>query len=151
MYEGSLGVALFFAALGKTTNDTEFIQLALSSLKPLLMVLQEEKDVTHSEYFVEMNGILGYGSIVYTLVRIAKILKNEMLLSASEKVAAMITPDLITNDQQFDIIGGVAGTILGLIALYDVFPNQKLKNQITLCGEHLLNNRVSSIGDKLRL
>lgn len=144
LYEGSLGVALFFAALGKITNDTEFIQLALSSLKPSLMLLQEEKDVTHSEHFVGMNGILGYGSIVYTLVRIAKILENEMLLSASEKVAAMITPELITNDQQFDIIGGVAGTILGLIALYDVFPNSKIKNQITLCGEHLLNNRVSS-------
>jgi type 2 lantibiotic biosynthesis protein LanM len=143
LFEGSLGVALFLAAVGRIANKTNFIELSLSSLKPLLLLLKEE-NFEHFSQAIGVTGTFGCSSIIYALVQIGKILDESTLLDAAKQIAAMIKPELITADKQFDVIGGVAGTILSLIALYDILPAQALENQIATCGHHLLNNRVHS-------
>ncbi|GAB6180907.1 hypothetical protein JCM14036_22260 [Desulfotomaculum defluvii] len=56
----------------------------------------------------------------------------------------MITPELIYNDQIFDIMSGSAGTILGLIPLYKATGQEEVLYKAVICGKHLLNKRVTS-------
>lgn len=142
LYDGSCGVALFLAALAKVTGNSEWHDLALRTLQPLCKALQDSspENVARLIRRVGMSGATGLSSTVYSLARISQLLQEPALLQDSVKVAALITPDLIAADQSFDIMAGVAGAILGLLALPEA-----IGLEIALaCGEHLLKYQSNS-------
>ena len=143
LYDGSCGVALFLAALAKVTGVTEFHDLALNALQPLRQDLQRGTlaNVSKIFYVGESNG---FGSIIYGLVRASYFLDESVILEDSEQIAALITSDMIAADNQFDIISGSAGTILGLLALHNICANSGALEKAIACGYHLLGNRVIS-------
>jgi type 2 lantibiotic biosynthesis protein LanM len=146
LYDGCCGVALFLAALTKITSDSEWYDLCLGALQPLRQILQDS-DPESQQKFVKQIGIggaIGLGSIVYSLVRISQFLDDAALLEDAKQAASLITPDSIAADQQFDILSGAAGAILGLLALHQVTADSGILAQVIKCAHHLLSQRVVS-------
>lgn len=146
LYDGVCGVALFLAALEKITSDGGWHYLALSSLQHLRKTLQDTDSKSQSKIIkqIGIGGAFGLGSIIYSLVRISQFLNEPELLDSARLAASLITPESIADDRQFDTMGGTAGAILGLLALYQATINPSVLEQAIACGYHLLDNRITS-------
>jgi type 2 lantibiotic biosynthesis protein LanM len=144
LFDGSCGVALFLAALKKVTGNTEFHNLALAALQPIRRHLQRTESRQKLAGDLGIGGAVGLGSIAYTLARISQFLNEPGILENARQAAYLITPERIAVEQQFDIIGGVAGAILGLLPVYDLTIDPGIWERAIACGNQLLNNRVVS-------
>ena len=147
MYDGSCGVALFLAALEKVTHIARFRDLFLGAIQFMRKDLQSLALTQNCQGIakgIEIGGATGLGSIIYVLVRISQFLDDQSLFDDAQKAASLISPDLITADNRFDIISGSAGVILGLLALYKTSADSEIVEKAITCGHHLLNNRVVS-------
>jgi len=60
------------------------------------------------------------------------------VLADAHLAATLFTSDLIAADKQFDIVGGNAGAILGLLRLYRDSASSEVLERATKCGDHLL-------------
>lgn len=146
LYDGGVGISLFLAALNKVTGDSQWRDISLLSLQTLRQGIQQ-LTVEIGEKWAKQLGIGGgdgLASLIYGLVRISQLLDEPSLLQDARTIMKLITPELITSDQIFDVVGGSAGTILGLLALLEVedeqIPSPALELAIA-CGEHLLENQ----------
>jgi type 2 lantibiotic biosynthesis protein LanM len=147
LYDGSCGVALFLAALEKVTHIARFRDLFLGAIQFMRKDLQSLALTQNCQGIakgIEIGGATGLGSIIYVLVRISQFLDDQSLFDDAQKAASLISPDLITADNRFDIISGSAGVILGLLALYKTSADSEIVEKAITCGHHLLNNRVVS-------
>jgi type 2 lantibiotic biosynthesis protein LanM len=149
LYDGCVGISLFLAALAKVTDDSQWRDLALSSLHPLRYVLQELTIDTNHKVVDQLGigGGDGLGSAIYGLVRISQLLDEPSLLKEASQVAKLITPELIMADRIFDVVGGTAGTMLGLLTLLEGEEHVKDAPGLELaiaCGQHLLNHQTGS-------
>lgn len=142
-YDGGCGIALFLTAIEKVTGTVEFSDLGLGALQSLYQDLQEPAFAQVLKE-IGIGGAVGYGSIIYALIRSSQFLKETALIQNAKQAASLITSDLIAADQNFDIISGSAGAILGLLALHNVSADQEVLEQAVACGYHLLEHRVAS-------
>ncbi|MEH2382707.1 MAG: type 2 lanthipeptide synthetase LanM family protein [Nostoc sp.] len=140
LYDGNCGIALFLAALARVTNNAQFRDLALGTLQPLQSSLQTSdlKDISSFAKELGIGGATGIASIVYSLVKISEFLDLPSLLEDAQRVANLIAEELIASDRKFDIIGGAAGAILGLLALYQKTEHTAVLQRAVDCGQHLL-------------
>jgi type 2 lantibiotic biosynthesis protein LanM len=148
LYDGRYGIALFLSALDYVTESDRFRRLALAALQPLKEV-SRGTGVTFTQRLAKSSGIggaTGLGSIIYSLVRIGSFLQDGVLLEVADQVANLITPAVIDSEQQLDVIGGSAGAILGLLALYGETKKPATLNTAIACGEHLILHQVSVDG-----
>ncbi|MEM7592879.1 MAG: type 2 lanthipeptide synthetase LanM family protein [Cyanobacteria bacterium P01_A01_bin.83] len=145
-YDGSSGVALFLSALAKVTESKEFRDLALGALQPIRNLLQNLNSIREQTIIkqIGIGGGKGIGSIIYTLVQSSHFLAEPLLLQDARQLALQIDPIAIAADKKFDIVSGTAGTILGLLALYDTTEDSTVLELAKSCGYHLLNHRVAS-------
>ncbi len=151
LYNGNCGIALFLAALDYLKGDKKFRDLTLGALQSLREVLQtaETLDILSAQKLAEgigLGGASGLGSIVYTLVKIGHFLKEPKLIADARRAANLITPELIATDQYLDILGGSAGAILGLLALYNETSDRAVLDKAVACGRHLLERQISVDG-----
>ncbi|MDF5728674.1 MAG: hypothetical protein PUP92_11725 [Rhizonema sp. PD38] len=91
-----------------------------------------------------MGGAVGLGSLIYALVRCSQFLGETTLMEDAKQLATLITPDLIAADRNLDITAGAAGTIMGLLTLYNAIAEQSVLTTAISCGEHLLKYRSQS-------
>jgi type 2 lantibiotic biosynthesis protein LanM len=143
LFDGSFGVASFLAALVQVTPQTEFRDLGLGALQSFR---QDLITALSTDFFKEIGigGSVGGGAIVYVLTRVSQFLDEPTLIEDATQVASLITYDIVAADKQFDIISGAAGAIQGLVALHNISPNSEVLEKAILCGDYLLNNRVTS-------
>lgn len=143
LYDGSLGIAIFYAAMGKVTQYDDYKEFSYATMALTTRWLyQVNGEIMRNK--VGIGGASGIGSIIYAYVTLSKLLDDPSLINHALLAASFITPKSIQADDLFDIIDGCSGTILGLIALYKVTGNEHILNKARWGGEHLLNNRVDS-------
>ena len=145
LYDGRCGIALFFAALYRITQEAQFQKLALDALHALRRQIQIP-DVEFQKRFARLAGIggtSGLGSLIYALVNISQFLDKTDLLVDAHSLAEFITPELIESDQDLDIIAGAAGALLSLLSLYRITHDATVLEKAVACGQHLLNQQVS--------
>jgi type 2 lantibiotic biosynthesis protein LanM len=140
LYGGSCGVALFFAAAGKVLERPEYAETAREALAPLLRLLRDGSSLTLGELGARLGpgAACGTGSVVYSLTRIARLLDDDALLDDARQAARLLTPEVILADRYFDVVGGLAGGILGLLALHEAAPHPDLLATARSCGDRLL-------------
>lgn len=149
LYDGCVGVSLFLAALAQVTGDSQWRDLSLTTLNPLRKVLQGLTSDTNQKLLKRLGigGAQGIASLIYGLVRISQLVDEPTLLQEAHEVTALITSEQITSDKTFDVVGGTAGTILGLLSLFaateKMTPSPVLELAIA-CGEHLLNHQAGN-------
>jgi lantibiotic modifying enzyme len=138
LYNGSSGIALFLAALHKADeSQKDYQELALAALKPVQDFLQYPCFFEH----MPLGATEGLGSLVYALVRISTFLDQAEPLQMAAQLAELIPEQMIARDRKLDVFAGTAGLILGLLALYELDPDPKLKSKALACGGHLLSSR----------
>ncbi|MFB2917597.1 type 2 lanthipeptide synthetase LanM family protein [Aerosakkonema funiforme] len=147
LYNGNSGIALFLAALDYVKGTNQFRELVMGALFSIRKFLQTF-DYESQRRFVRqgIGGGMGLGSLIYGLVTISQFLKEPALVEDAAKIANLITPELIAADQQFDIIYGAAGAILGLLSLYQHTQETNILERAINCGQHLLNHQVQVAG-----
>lgn len=143
LYSGSTGVALFFAALAQVTQDSQWHDFTLRILQPLRQKLYTQ-DFHQIAQNMGIGGAEGLGSLLYTFVKISQWLDEPLLIEEAVYIASFITHEQITTDTYLDVVAGVAGTILGLLTLYNATGDSGILKQAIACGEHLLQQRIIS-------
>jgi lantibiotic modifying enzyme len=121
LYSGTSGVALFLAALSATTERSVYAEYSLDSTRWLRDCLRT--DLAAQQFISQMRlGIGdGVGGVIYALVHIASLLRSDTDLDVASSVLPHFAPAGLSsqNDGGFGILSGVAGAILGLLALYE--------------------------------
>ena len=142
LYGGTCGVALFLAAVEKVTGGAGYRELALGAVQPLRQALRDYGNRTARD--MGMGGASGLGSVVYALTRVSQWLDEPALLEAARRAARLITAQHVTDDNALDIVGGAAGALLGLLAVYAVSPDEVVLDRAITCGQRLLQRRTES-------
>jgi type 2 lantibiotic biosynthesis protein LanM len=142
LYAGRAGVCLFLAGLAKITGEQKFQKVALGALSPLRQSLKKaevRQEVLRSEL-----GLLGIGGMIYNLVKTSQFLQEPSLLEEAQRLAKILTKDVIATDKKLDIIWGVAGAIPGLLNLYYQTGEPAILDIAITCGNHLLSQRSNT-------
>ena len=139
LYDGVCGIALFYAALAGITGKTSYRADALSTLRLLRVKLGSEEFFANTR----IGGMVGLGSILYTFVRVSRLIDEPELLGDANLIASRITEQRIRADDRFDVMHGAAGAILSLLVLYETEREPGVLKKAVQCGEHLLRNRTT--------
>jgi type 2 lantibiotic biosynthesis protein LanM len=140
LYDGTGGVALFLAALARIKGSSQLADLALTAISPIQEVLSNSTKEYTQDFAKELGigGASGVGSIIYYLVKISQLVETPKLCEDAMLAAQLITSEIIATDSKFDIVGGSAGAILGLLALYKQTGSAEVLQGAIACGQHLL-------------
>lgn len=142
LYDGSVGIALFLAALYYETKDKRWRKLALGAIQPLEFLLNNQELMPLFIDSIGIGGAVGLGSILYGLTKISQFLGENSLLITADRVARLITAEIIKADRVYDVLGGSAGAILSLLALHRITGKPHLLDRALQCGNHLLEQRT---------
>ncbi|WP_276299905.1 type 2 lanthipeptide synthetase LanM family protein [Halorussus lipolyticus] len=141
LYEGRVGIGLYSSALASVFGGDEYRSFAEEAVAPVLA------EVTAGDYEARKFGAChGVGSLVYGFTKMADLLGDDRYADAALELSTEITPEALERDDSYDLIGGTAGGILGLLALYDRVGDDALLERATAAGEYLLSNRIESDG-----
>lgn len=81
---------------------------------------------------------MGLGSLIYTLTTVAGLIRELALVDTARSLSTAINEDTIAADTVFDIMGGSAGALLGLAALYSAAPESATLARMEACGARLI-------------
>lgn len=130
LYDGLLGIGLFYAHLYNVTGKKEYKTLADKSLKTSLGMLFAVDKLSISAFY-------GYGSYVYVLSNYSFLFNDKSYLIEAKKILNKAI-DEVKNDQLLDYLGGSAGLIIMCIHLYKRTGDDYFLNVANHCGEFLL-------------
>lgn len=143
LYDGKLGIALFLAAVEQIRGDGEFRELCLGALQEFRQALpRSEQAVARLSSSLNLGLSAGLGGWIYSLTKIGQFLGDNSLLADAVDLAHSITPEGIASDCYLDILGGTAGTLLGLLALYQVVYDPVVLKCACCLGRYLLAQSV---------
>lgn len=140
LYSGSIGVALFLAAMDRAAPGCGYRDVVDGALLPVLRLL-DAHDVDSLLAAEGLGACHGLGGIVYGLTLVSDFLEESSYLEAARRMAAQITPERIAADEALDIEGGAAGAILGLMALYDRTGDEDVLDAARACGRSLVERQ----------
>lgn len=133
-YEGLCGICFYLAYLGHTTQEDRYTRLAKQALNTI-----RQQTTASQNYIKSVGAYSGWGGVIYMLVHLAALWKDPSLISEAEMMVTRL-PDLITQDNGFDLISGTAGCLAALLMLYHAHPTAQTLKVAALCGDHLLSH-----------
>lgn len=140
LFDGNAGIALYFAVLSQYTNDESFKNIALTSLSKIITIL--EKKYTNEVYskIDAQNGLTG---ILYTVLKISKILNNNYLYNLSYERL-----DYLLHILQQKSIDKMVDIKFDIISILDVFKREtediKIKQEImNFCNDKFSNEDMN--------
>jgi type 2 lantibiotic biosynthesis protein LanM len=143
LYGGTLGVAIFLAALAYTTREGRWAALAEQCTRKQLDQLQAP----------EMRAViqrmpLGIGSGVGSLIEgcrvLGELLRDERYLLSAGYFSDFASVAAAAKPMESDVLGGTAGGILALLNLYRAISAPELLERATNLGLALLEKRVQA-------
>ena len=136
LYSGLPGVALFLGFLGEIAGDPAATALARSALATLQLQMETRPDGA-PEREASIGAFQGLGGIVWTLAHLGHLWRDREILGTAEGLAERF-PAILERDEDLDLIGGSAGAILGLLALYEASGSERVLEIASRCGDRLL-------------
>lgn len=143
-YQGQGGIAVFLAAMEKALPGQGYRKVALAALRSLRQELRALEKPPREDGKVSLGGMAGLGSLVYALLTTGSLLQDQGLLEDAARMAGFLQSPVIREDSALDIVGGSAGAILSLLALYHQTKHEDVLNQAVTCGRHLLDRRIAA-------
>lgn len=132
LYDGLPGIILFFAYLSVVTCRDDYKHLGRRALVTLRRQLDQFAESA------SLGAYSGLGGIIYVLCHLGVLWDEDELLHDATKLVKRL-PAMIAKDAQFDIIGGSAGCLAGLLVLYQVMPSDDVRSAALQCGNHLVD------------
>ena len=139
-YNGACGIATFFAAHSRITQNPDSADLALAAIAYLRAELRGRR-ASRMGRVMGIGGATGLGSVIYGLSCISRLLDDDELIEDALGVAKLFSDELIASDKQLDVIGGSAGAILTLLRLYRDTEADEVLDRAVACGTHLLTQQ----------
>lgn len=143
VYHGRSGVALAAAALYAVTDDERYRRVVADLLDPVI------DDIDSGSPSFQLGGTAGVGSVIYGLSVVADLLDDERYRRRADDAVHLVTDDLIEADDDFDVMDGSAGTLLGLLAHHERHGGSAALERAKACGERLLEGRVTVGGHRV--
>jgi len=137
LYDGIPGVALFLAYLGAVTEEKRYTNLAKAALRTLQHQVRQNESLIKS-----IGGFSGWGGIIYTLSHLGVLWQQPELLEEAAGLVGVVRAK-ISQDEQLDVIGGAAGCIGSLLALYSALPADDILAAAIECGDRLIEKLQS--------
>ena len=135
-YLGLPGIALALGYLSELTGETEGREVARLALR------SQSLQIEHEPERVSGLGILnGWGGVVYTLTHLGVLWRDAELLDEAESFLDRLAGQ-VEEDTLLDLGTGSAGCLLGLLALGEHRPSDRLASLARRCGERLLETAV---------
>jgi type 2 lantibiotic biosynthesis protein LanM len=138
LWDGNIGIALFFASLAKVTGKSQWYEYTEQSLIPLQATFADLNSFQQRRIAADI-GIAGLGAMIYGLEIISKLLDNSNPRLISQKILKCITSELIESEIYFTALNGSAGGILGLLAIAESSP--RALELAKKCGNHLVTQK----------
>lgn len=136
LYNGLSGMALFFAHLGRLTDEGRYERLARLAVTAFLRRIEGEPGA-----LARPGAYTGWGGIVYALTHLGLLWDEPELLDKAEDLASLLV-SRIEEDDIYDLIGGAAGGAAALLTLHRHRPSASTLRAAALCGEHLLARAI---------
>lgn len=136
LYFGRCGIALFGAALYRVTGESSYRQFALDAVRP---AQEASNGGVGAKALDHLGGATGIGSVAYGLAAVGDLLDDRAVVEDATRVVDRLPADRIEADDDYDVVGGAAGTILGLLAANDRLASPDLVDAAVACGDHLLD------------
>ncbi|PSP77463.1 type 2 lantipeptide synthetase LanM, partial [Halobacteriales archaeon QS_1_68_20] len=136
LYFGRCGIALLGAGLHRVTDESTYREFALDAVRPVREALSAGRDASALDH---LGGATGVGSVAYGLAAVGDLLEEPSAIEDATRVGEVLSGDRIAADHDYDVVGGAAGTILGLLAVNDRRASPELVDVAVACGEHLLD------------
>lgn len=137
-YDGLTGIALFFAALYKVTEENQYRDTCYKILQTVRQQFREK--ATRQEALTEMgHGIaLGYSGIPYIFSQISRLLNDSVLREESIDAVMTIDEVSLSSEQNLDVFTGVSGACLALLEVFSSTQAAEVLHKTRMCGEILL-------------
>jgi type 2 lantibiotic biosynthesis protein LanM len=136
LYDGRIGVSLFLAALDQFAPNKGYRELALAAIKPLLIAARSSNlDAVDWQFLGRPER---FGNELYGLVSIARLITDDNLVSLLDRLLLWFAQSRIDTCEIPDILGGLAGRLLGMLAARPHDQGDDLLERAFSCGDHLL-------------
>ena len=142
------GVAIFLSALAKV--HPRFRPLALQTVDTLQCYLKSFAHLAQAERG-QKYGVSQCSALVYAFTHVAVHLGDTTLLAAAQKAASLLTERMLAKRTGDGILGGTAGLILSLLALYKVAKDVVWLDWAKKAGNQLLTDRRLDPGSGLKV
>lgn len=134
LYDGIMGVCLFYGYLGKITGNKKYTDITKACLNTVL-----SQYINKKQKYPMISAFLGHSSVIYTLSHLVEILDDNSLLTYCEQLIQDLE-HLIADDNVYDFLGGSAGVIIVCLDFYLQTGYKKALEVAIKCGDHLLGN-----------
>ncbi|WP_276308593.1 lanthionine synthetase LanC family protein [Thermoflavimicrobium daqui] len=111
---------LFLAWLAKVSGEEKYEVLSRGAVEQIKILLKEDL----IKGTMNIGAYDGLSGVVYVLSNLAKIWKDDSLLSWIDLILIQIEK-VITKDEYLDLIGGSAGCILVMLGHNQISKNKK--------------------------
>ena len=142
LYDGLSGIALFLSALYRMTGDRDIGKLNEATLRSLFRGIEIYHKFTGLSRIGSVGVASGLSSVVYALTGISSLLGERSYLDKALEFSQSITPEMIRNDNTFDVMTGSAGCALAMFNLCKATGDGQSLEKMALCGDHLLDKAV---------
>jgi type 2 lantibiotic biosynthesis protein LanM len=136
LYDGTLGPAIFFAALSSVVPDPVWRSAAVAAFAPVRHHIERGGVARDDD---NIGGLSGLGSIVYALALASSWLGDshwrELGIEAANAIDSRVEKDCC-----LDIVDGAAGAALALLTMND----PRGLDIAVKCGDHLIDRAVAS-------
>lgn len=144
IYSGRLGVALYLAALDAVGHDWRDSTTGADSVGDLLSFDHVPPGNLVSNLDLGIGS--GIGSVVYGLSVLSDLTGQQRYCDRARAVATAVPERRLAEAEEFDVLLGLAGTIHGLLRLYEQTGDHAVLNRAVVCGERLLAARSPKWG-----
>lgn len=144
LYAGAPGIAASFAALFAATGDHRWQRAAHEACRPYLGAVADDATA-----FVAVSGFgahTGAAGTAFGFRVVAGVAELPDLDDAARSIVAALPSLDTTSSEDFDVIGGLAGTILATLAIAEQ-PSDELRSAIGQWSVYLANSATPPIGD----
>lgn len=134
LYDGLIGICLFYAYLDKETGNAKYNKLAKACIQSVINEYSDMENIKAS-----ISAFTGYSSILYAINHLYRLWKDESLIQFGKRIIDRLIP-LIKKDRVFDLLGGNAGVILVSLDFYSMTEYDNALELARKCGYHLVES-----------
>jgi len=131
IYTGTSGIINFLLEYYNLTKKSDVLKIISKSASWLFNYCMKTPNSNYAFY----TGRVG---TVYTLIKVWQITNNEIHIPKTLKLIENICPHL--KESENDLLNGNAGTILGLLFIYDETKDQNIKQSVINITKFLIQN-----------
>jgi len=133
IYGGNAGICLFFIELYQFDAKKEYLEIIEESVKWLYNRTKKESTTNYA-------FLTGRVGTAYVFALCGKLLNNEKYTKHSLDISHAAICDFSNPIKKHDFLGGLAGTLIGLIQIHDIIPESDILEGIKMGAVKLIED-----------